>query len=404
MENIGYFCIVKHSKTVFRTIFVLLAVCWTALPTHANNEFSIEYYDSVEVSLLTCQPHDEVYSLYGHTAIRWNDRHAKGEDLAFNYGVFDFRKPHFALRFVFGLTDYELGAYPYRLFLQEYRHFGSMVTEQVLNLTNEEKARLHIALAENLRPENCVYRYNYFYSNCTTKARDIIEQCVNGHVEYAGKEDYTPSYRDMVHEMTRNNPWSRFGNDLLLGIKADQKTDLRQQEFLPHNLMYDFDRAQINDNGNYRPLVLGQRTAVPAGVQVVKDGFPLSPLACAIILLVLGIVLSVIQVRSKKIYQLWSALLMFVCGAIGIVLFLMLFSQHPTVSLNLQILFFNPVHWVFLWPVIRGKQTRYWYAVPVMALLFLIGGFFQHYAEGIYVLALCLLLQSILHIKSTRKK
>ena len=99
-----------------------------------------------------------------------------------------------------------------------------------------------------------------------------------------------------------------------------------------------------------------------------------------------------------------SALLMFVCGAIGIVLFLMLFSQHPTVSLNLQILFFNPVHWVFLWPVIRGKQTRYWYAVPVMALLFLIGGFFQHYAEGIYVLALCLLLQSILHIESIRKK
>ena len=79
MENIGYFCIVKHSKTVIKTIFVLLAVCWTALPTHANNEFNIEYYDSVEVSLLTCQPHDEVYSLYGHTAIRWNDTTQKAK-------------------------------------------------------------------------------------------------------------------------------------------------------------------------------------------------------------------------------------------------------------------------------------------------------------------------------------
>ena len=88
----------------------------------------------------------------------------------------------------------------------------------------------------------------------------------------------------------------------------------------------------------------------------------------------------------------------------GGVLFLMLFSQHPTVSLNLQILFFNPVHWAFLWPVLRGKQTRYWYAVPVLVFLFLIGGLFQHYAEGIYVLALCLLLQSVLHLSRRIKK
>ncbi len=29
--------------------------------------------DSVEISLLTCQPHDEIYSLYGHTAIRYHE-------------------------------------------------------------------------------------------------------------------------------------------------------------------------------------------------------------------------------------------------------------------------------------------------------------------------------------------
>lgn len=394
----------KHLESVFRTIFVLLAVCWTALPTHANSEFNTEYYDSVEVSLLTCQPHDEVYSLYGHTAIRWHNMNRGGEDLAFNYGVFDFRRPHFVLRFVFGLTDYELGAYPYELFLKEYRHFGSMVTEQVLTLSNSEKGQLHRALALNLQDENKVYRYNYFYNNCTTKARDIIEQCINGKVEYAGSEDNTYTYREMVHEMTRNNPWSQLGNDLLLGIKADMKTNRRQQEFLPHNLMYDFDHAQINDNGNYRPLVLERRTAVPAGVKFIKGSFPLSPMTCAIILLLFSIILMIIQIRSKKVFRFWSALLMLVCGTIGMVLFLMIFSQHPTVSLNLQILFFNPVHWVFLWPVIRGKQTRYWYAVPVMAVLFLVGGLFQHYAEGIYVLALCLLLQSILHINSTRKK
>ena len=360
--------------------------------------------DSVEFSLLTCQPHDEVYSLYGHTAIRFHDLRRGGIDAAFNYGVFNFNAPHFVLRFVFGLTDYELGAYPYPLFQKEYRQFGSMVTEQVINLTSEEKQRLYSALVENLRPANSVYRYNYFYNNCTTKARDIIERCIDGKVEYAEREDYTPTFRGMIHDMTERNPWSRFGNDLLLGLKADQPTQLRQQEFLPHNLMYDFDRAQIYKDGQYRPLVKERRVAVPAGVQMVQTGFPFSPTSCAVIVLVFSIILVIIQEKKKRIFRLWDVLIMLVDGMIGTVLFLMLFSQHPTVSLNLQIIFFNPIHLLFLWPVLKGKPTRYWLTIPVLAVLFLIGGLFQHYAEGIYVLALCLLLQSILHINRQRKQ
>ena len=360
--------------------------------------------DSVEISLLTCQPHDEVYSLYGHTAIRYHDLRPGGFDLAFNYGVFDFKKPHFVARFVFGLTDYELGAYPYKYFLEEYRRFGSMVTEQVLNLTSEEKLILHEALAMNLRPENKIYRYNFFYSNCTTKARDIIENCINGKIEYAGREDYTPSYREMIHSMTRNNPWARFGNDLLLGIKADFKTDLRQQEFLPGNLLYDFDHAQIYSEGTYRPLIKERRIAVPAGVQIVQEGFPLTPLSCAAVLLAIGLVIFFIEWRKKRVFIVWDVLLMLAVGAIGIVLTLMLFSQHPTVSLNLQIILLNPLPLLFLWPVIRRRQTRYWAISAILAVLFLIGSFFQSYAEGIHVLALCLLMQCYANLKIKAQK
>ena len=358
--------------------------------------------DSIEVSLLTCQPHDEVYSLYGHTALRWHDLRT-GLDIAFNWGVFNFKAPHFVARFVFGLTDYELGAYPYNIFQKEYQHFGSMVTEQVLNLTGEEIMRLKMLLDQNLQPENRVYRYNYFYNNCTTKARDIIEQCVNGEVKYAEREDFTPSYRDMVHEMTRNKRWSQWGNDLLLGIKADQPTTLREQEFLPHNLMYDFDRAQIYENGVYRPLVKERRIAVPAGVQIINKEFPLSPMFSFMALLAIGIVLFAIQWKRRCLFILWDALLMVISGIIGVVLFLMLFSQHPTVSLNLQFILFNPIHWLFLWPVIRGKKTIYWKILAVLCVLFLIGGLFQSYAEGIWILALCLLLQCIMHFKLARK-
>lgn len=360
--------------------------------------------DSVEISLLTCQPHDEIYSLYGHTAIRYHDLRSGGYDLAFNYGVFDFKKPLFVVRFVFGLTDYELGAYPFKYFQREYQKFGSMVTEQVLNLTNEEKLMLHKALARNLLPEYKTYRYNYFYNNCTTMARDIIERCINGNVEYTGREDYTPSYRDMVHNMTSKNPWARFGNDLLLGIKSDFTTSQREQEFLPGNLLYDFDRAQIYNDGEYRPLVKDRRIAVPAGVQIVQDGFPVSPKYCAIILFIIGIIILILELQKKKIFILWDALLMLIIGSIGIVLTLMVFSQHPTVNLNLQILLCNPLPWFFLWPVIRGRYTRYWTISAIMAVLFLVGSFFQHYAEGIQVLALCLLMQCYVHWKQKDTK
>ena len=360
--------------------------------------------DSVEISLLTCQPHDEIYSLYGHTAIRYHDLRKGGIDAAFNYGVFDFRKSFFVIRFVFGITDYELGVYPYRLFQEEYRRFGSMVTEQVLNLTDEEKATLQQALAINLKEENRIYRYNYFYNNCTTKARDIIEQSIQGKVEYEKREDYNPSYREMVHEMTKANPWARFGNDLLLGLKADQKTDLRQQEFLPYNLMFDFDHAQIYKDGQYRPLVKERRIAVPSGVQIRQDGFPLSPMGCAIVLMFVGTLLFLWEWKRKKALLLWDVLLMLISGSIGVVLTLMIFSQHPTVSLNLQLIFFNPIHLIFLWPVIKGRGRVYWLICPVLFIFFLGSYLEQSYAEGIWVLAYCLLLQSYIHIDFTRKK
>ena len=394
----------KHLKIIFNALKGVLLTLILVSSTPVAAQEDIPPMDSVEFSLLTCQPHDEVYSLYGHTAIRYHELRPGGLDWAFNYGVFDFKKPHFVARFVFGLTDYELGAYPYKYFVKEYRRFGSMVTEQVLNLTDEEKMALHDALAINLRPENKIYRYNYFYNNCTTKARDIIESCINGKVEYAGREDYTPSYRDMVHSMTRNNPWSRFGNDLLLGIKADWKTDLRQQEFLPGNLLYDFDHAQIYSNGSYRPLIKERRIAVPAGVQIIESGFPLTPLACAAILLAVGIVIFFFEWRKKRAFVLWDVLLMMTTGTIGIVLTLMLFSQHPTVSLNLQIILCNPLPWLFLWSVIRGRETRYWKITAILAVLFLIGSFFQCYAEGIHVLALCLLMQCYANMKIKAQK
>ena len=129
-----------------------------------------------------------------------------------------------------------------------------------------------------------------------------------------------------------------------------------------------------------------------------QSGFPLSPLACGFVILGIGTLLFVIEFRNKRTFLLWDILLMVGTGALGIVLFLMVFSEHPTVSINLQLLLFNPLPWFFLWPVIKRRKTRYWKVTFVLFFLFMIGSLFQHYAEGLWCLALCLLLQSYIHI------
>ena len=192
---------------ILRTIVFVAVFCLCASEIQAANSTGNEdvRYDSIQVSLLTCSPHDEVYSLYGHTAIRYWDK-SSGADMVVNYGVFSFKKPYFILRFVFGLTDYEMGIQNFEDFCMEYSYYGAGVTEQVLNLTPGEKDRLFRALQRNALPENRIYRYNYFYNNCTTKARDILLGSIDGKVVFNRKIDENVSFRDMIHQCTKNHP------------------------------------------------------------------------------------------------------------------------------------------------------------------------------------------------------
>jgi len=205
----------------------------------------------------------------------------------------------------------------------------------------------------------------------------------------------------MVHECVRNHPWAKFGNDILLGIKADQPTNYKQQEFLPHNLMYDFDHAQIYKNGEYRPLISQRDMLVPPGVQIIESDFPISPIATFLILLMVSVCVLIMEWHRRKTYKYWDALLMLLQGLAGCVLFAMLFSEHPTTSTNLQILLLNPLPLFFIPAVLkRKKNTRWWTILFVMIILFIIGRIFQVYAEGMIILALCLLIRYWSHYKN----
>ena len=394
----------------FYQLLSLVTVFVTSLNAKAQDADSmmISRMDSVEISLLTCSPHEAIYSLYGHTAIRINDQR-NGEDLAVNYGLFSFEKPHFVLRFLFGLTDYEMGIEPFEAFCRQYRYYGSSVTQQVLDLTNEEKWNIVKAVNINYMPENSVYRYNYFYDNCTTRAVDMLTtHLADAHVVFEGEQQKYPSFREMVHGCLPHHPWNRFGNDMLLGVKADCKTTLREHQFLPANAMDDFRHAMIvGQDGSNRPLVLREEIVVPEGAQDVWKDFPLSPKDVFLIVLAITVLITLLEAYTKKVLWGYDALLMILCGLAGIVLFLMLFSQHPTVRVNLLLLLLNPLPLFFIWRMIRRARKRLpdrqyaWWIILIC--LFFIGGIWQHYAEGIFLLASSLLIRNVWCLLRQRK-
>lgn len=423
-----YICIFKSSKASeklkkrtqkFKTsgalkpflCFLLLVISSLQAWAESDSDSILaERMGHIEISLLTCQPHDEVYSLYGHTAIRMMNK-STNEDVVINYGVFNPETSFFVLRFVFGLTDYSMGVCGYETFLDGYRHYGSGVYEQRINMSPQEKLQFLSALYENSKPENVVYRYNYFYNNCTTKARDILLGAIDGQVVYkpvTSLQRGNMSFRQLIHLKVENHRWARMGNDLLLGVAADLNTSHDEREFLPEVLSNDFDSASVvYQDGSTKKLVAQSRWVVPPSSTMKTLSaitFPLSPfaLACVVFFVILALVAFEVFCHKTSMPRIRYAIYA-IYASVGIVLFLMLFSKHPTVQFNLQILVFNPLFFILALPKVFGKWGKY--VILLSLCIFFAGNVVQDYAEGVNVLALSLLLTFVpIYFGMSKKK
>ena len=305
----------------------------------------VQLHDNAKVSLLTASPwHDVVYGLFGHTAIRVQDD-SVGVDAIYNYGYFDSSQPDFMYNFIRGKTDYVLGVTTFDEFMFEYGFKGQQVYEQTLNLTPHEKQQLFNALYINSLPENMRYRYNYFYDNCATRPRDMIEEYVNGTIVYQPTSK-TQSFRDLLHECTVEHKWTKFGIDLMVGSPSDRVIDVREKMFIPNYLMGSFEGATmvVNDTLSY-PLVLESEVVLELNSELNNPGEQsiFTPFVTAFALVLLSIIVSLLQmanlnkVRPAKAYD---TLLFGVAGIGGLVLFtLIFFSEHPATSPN----------WNFAW-------------------------------------------------------
>ena len=379
--------------------------------------------DTWQVSLITCGPGVEVYNQFGHSAIRMKNV-SRNIDLIYNYGIFSFNTPNFVLRFTLGKTDYLLGIQAYQDFVDWYAYCNRDVREQVLNLSIEEKNTLIGLLNENYKPQNRTYRYNFFYDNCATRPRDLIEKCLQSKLQYADDMTTTStgqSFRSIVHEFTANNSWSQFGIDLCLGSEADKPISRRAMMFIPLYLEKYFDKATIlphernnnssreknkdlvgeKSNGTY-PLITEskQLVTIPEADKVQKDT-PFTPFRCATFMFIVTTVLTIYEIRSRKSMWGFDLILFTAAGIAGCMLaFLATFSEHPTVSPNYLLFLFQPLHLLllpwFIKKVKKMQRSSYLVVLTIELLLFIVLWAIipQKFPLAVLPLALCLRVRS----------
>lgn len=330
------------------------------------------------VSLVTCHAGSVMYELCGHTAIRIQ---MGNEDIAVNYGLFEFQADNFALKFVKGETDYRVGAYPFDIFMQHYLGENRRVVEQQLNLSPEQAKRIVALLFENLQPENCVYRYNYVKNNCATKPIDIIEKGVEGVINFnepqmAGAKEWT--YRDEMRYFHKNYAWYQFGIDLALGNGIDYTLATREKMFAPIALESMMRGATVTDvKGNTKPIVVTE-TILNEGVdaQFPPTPFLASPIFVFSLLLLVVIVVSVCDMKQKRVSR-WLDTVLFGLFAFAslFITFLIFVSVHEATSPNYLFLWLNPLSLIAVigvWLKKCNKIVVYYHFANFVALILLI--------------------------------
>ncbi len=312
---------------------------------------SVEAF-ATKVYLLTMSPSQkEVYTMWGHTALRV---HNDSVDKVYNYGVFLF-DDGFLYKFVKGETDYWLDTGTIMETNYEAMYKNVYLYQQTLDLSEEEAQTLYRALEENLKPENRVYRYNFFYDNCATRARNIVEKSL-GEIRYP-KINNKLTYRNEIYKLTKSSPWLTFGIDLCLGVPTDKRIPDYELMFLPMELHRAYGGAERWVNGEWKPLIRKEITIVqPVHKKEQKEHHLFSPLLCFSLLFFGFFVWTIVCVRRQRkkgkndsvVEYILDDVLFFAYGLLGVLLaFLAFVSIHPCTHPNLNLLWSNPLQLLF---------------------------------------------------------
>ncbi|MFC4872277.1 DUF4105 domain-containing protein [Negadavirga shengliensis] len=323
------------------------------------------------ISLITCDPGDELYSTFGHSAVRVVEN-ATGRDLVFNYGTFDFNTPYFYLKFARRTLDYQLSVTTFENFLFEYEYFQRNVREQVLDLSPGQQQQIVSFLHTNYLPENRKYRYDFFYDNCATRIRDMMETVLGSNLAWNPDPDPDEkTFRNLIDEYVYPLPWSDLGIDLALGAVIDQNATEWEKQFLPDYMEAAFSRATIIGDGPERPLVKENHIIYDFPDRTRGSGSLLNPYLVFWLLAIIVGGFTYLGFKRRKLYIGMDIGLFGAFGILGLVIvFLWFFTEHSQTKYNWNMLWAFPFHLVLAYHLAFHK-SRNWIRHYLLAAMIL---------------------------------
>ena len=349
-------------KKLFQTLFIFIFVFIDLAGVKAQDS------SRIRISLLTCTPGAELYSTFGHSALRVIDS-SNVTDHVYNFGTFNFDDPGFYLKFVRGQLRYYVNVEEFEDFKFGYITENRGITEQELNLSVSEKTAIHNALLENIKEENKYYMYDFFFDNCTTRLRDIIVKYHQPKPLLPAVMPTTYSFRNAIHQYLDGNNmlWSKLGIDILLGAPTDAVMTIPQQQFLPENLM------KVLDATKNTTIISSSKNLYALGETNHKKTF-FTPLVLFASVLTLFVLVSLFKNNTaQNILQLMDAFLFFTVGLLGVLLvFMWIGTDHIMTKNNYNLLWAWPMHIAYAFLINKKNRSVKTYSLMVTILLLLV--------------------------------
>lgn len=333
--------------------------------------------ENASISLWTISPGNELYSAFGHSAIRVQDP-INNFDRLYNYGTFDFNEPGFYVKFTRGQLDYFLSAYPTKYGIPGYIEEKRAVIEQILHLTPEMKNAIYAFLEWNYLPENRTYRYDFFFDNCATRIRDVFENILGRKLQWNLNQERDLTFRDYLDLYLGNFPFSHYGMNLGLGAKADRVATPRQAMFLPDFVYAGFANATVTIGERSVPLVAQTDTLLWFAEANRAKASPSWPAIILWMLFIFVAILTFVQFRSNKCKFRLDIPLFGIVGLLGVlIVFLWFFTDHKVTQNNWNILWAWPTHLLIAFSLLfrrRPPSLNWYFVLNALVMLLVLAG------------------------------
>lgn len=308
----------------------------------------VENYEKININLITTEEGDAVYSLFGHTSLEVLDE--DGDGFFTDYGFFTF-SDGFYLNFALGKLYYNVYSTDAGWRLSSFQAEDRTVHSTPLPLSNAQKKGVIDFLEYNTRPENNTYLYDYYKDNCATRVRDIIDEATGGAFKaWSEKIETGESFRSSSNKRMQAQFLPAFAINYLEGPLIDQSLSRWELMYLPEEL-----KKGVEEFFNVESSIIYQsRTRTPYNGPSLFEGSLLLSLATFILVIIEGRTRNGILHGIFKYTLALEYFLLFVMSLV--LLFMMCFTNHEVTYLNENILFLNPIIFLFLKDTISRKR------------------------------------------------